>query len=132
MSNELVEKKIIEGVNALVEECHGRSVKAGWWKNLETGEDLPLTKELILSKIALIHSEISEALEGIRKDLMDDHLSDRPMAEVEFGDAMIRLADLAGKLKYDLGGTIVAKLNYNSQRPDHKLENRMKPGGKKA
>jgi hypothetical protein len=120
------------GLTKLVEVCHQRSIDGGWWTNLETGEPIPLTKDLILSKIALIHSELSEALEGIRKDKMDDHLPHRPMAEVEFGDAIIRLADLVGRLGLDLGGATVEKLDYNDSREDHKLANRKKDGGKKV
>lgn len=61
---------------------------------------------------------------------MDDHLPDRPMIEVELADAVIRIADLAGYLGLDLGGAIMAKLEYNRRRADHKLENRAKQGGK--
>jgi hypothetical protein len=65
-----------------------------------------------------------------RKDLMDDHLPHRKMAEVELADAVIRICDLAGLKGYDLGGAIEEKLAYNLQRADHKLENREKEGGK--
>ena len=60
--------------------------------------------------LALVHSEISETLDGRRKGLMDDHLPDCPMIEVELADAVIRIADLAGYLGLDLGGAIMAKL----------------------
>ena len=80
----------------------------------------------------LIVSEIAEAKEGHRKGLMDDHLPDRPMIEVELADAMIRIGDLAGALGLDLGGAVIAKMRYNQTRSDHKLANRRKPGGKKT
>lgn len=86
---------------------------------------------LYLKKIALIHSEVSEALEGARKNLMDDHLPHRKMIEVELADVIIRVADLCGALKLDLGGAVVEKLEYNANRADHKKENRNKVGGKK-
>jgi len=104
--------------------AHEYSVRGGWWE----GE---ITAETLGTKIALIHSEISEALEGVRKDLQDDHLPHRKAAEVELADAMIRIADLAGYLQYDLEGAIVEKMYYNSQRADHKPENRAAAGGKK-
>ena len=81
--------------------------------------------------IALIHSEVSEAMEGERKGLMDDHLPNRPMAEVEMADAIIRIMDYCGRWGYDVGGAIMDKIKYNQNRADHKLENRVKDGGKK-
>ena len=106
--------------NYLRDICYGLAVDAGWHsKAREIG-----------TMLALIHSEVSEALEGARKDLMDDHLPHRKMLEVELADAVIRIMDLAGKYKLDIGGAIVEKLIYNTNRDDHKLENREKAGGK--
>jgi hypothetical protein len=119
-------------INELVRVCHQASVDGGWWTDPVTGEKLELTVERALSKLALVHSEVSEATEGFRKGQMDDHLSHRPMKEVELADAIIRICDLAGRAGMDLGGAIVEKLAYNANRADHKLENRMKDGGKKA
>ena len=79
----------------------------------------------------LITSEIAEAMEGARKNLMDSHLKNRKMFEVELADAIIRIFDTAGKYNIDLGGAFVEKLEYNLNREDHKLENREKDGGKK-
>ena len=62
---------------------------------------------------------------------MDDHLPDRKMLEVELADAVIRIFDLAGACKLDLGGAVVEKMIYNKNRQDHKIENRQKPQGKK-
>jgi NTP pyrophosphatase (non-canonical NTP hydrolase) len=123
---------IMIGIDQLVDLCYNNSNKAGWWTNTETGEPIELTVELFLAKLALIHSEVSEALEGYRKGLQDDHLPHRPMAEVELADAVIRICDLAGRAGYDLSGAILEKIEYNTNREDHKLENRMKDGGKKA
>jgi hypothetical protein len=69
-------------------------------------------------------------MEGHRKNLMDDKLPHRKMQEVEIADAAIRIFDLAGAMGYDLGAAIVEKLSFNAQRADHKIENRLKPGGK--
>ena len=82
-------------------------------------------------KIAVIHSELSEALEADRKDLTDDHLTHRKGVEVELADVFIRLGDLCGKLGINIGQVIAEKLIYNSNRQDHKKEVREADGGKK-
>jgi NTP pyrophosphatase (non-canonical NTP hydrolase) len=111
----------------------------GWWSQEDLdgleirspgGKYSRETATLIASKIALCHSELSEALEGMRKGLMDDHLPHRSMVEVEFADTVIRICDLAGFLGLDLGGAVTEKLAYNQQRADHKLTNREAAGGK--
>lgn len=109
--------------------CHNDSHNAGWYMDPKTGE--AYTHDVVPEKIALIHSEISEALEGHRKDKPDDHLPHRPSIEVELADAIIRIGDLAGRLKLDLAGAVIEKLRYNRSREDHKIENRAAAGGKK-
>lgn len=124
--------------NYLMNTCHDASVAAGWWHTLIDDQDLreqikagtTFGKALVGQKLALIHSEVSEAMEGHRKGLPDDKLPHRPMVEVELADAVIRIADLAGALGLDLGGAIAEKLAFNAQRPDHKPEARAAVGGK--
>lgn len=70
-----------------------------------------------LARIALIHSELSEAVEGIRKDANDDKITNRKADEVELADALIRIGDYAGCYGMDLGGATVEKLIYNRSRP---------------
>lgn len=115
----------------LVKICHGQSKAAGWWNDLKTGESIITRPHVVGEKLMLAVSEISEAMEGHRKSLMDDKLPHRPMIEVELADAVIRIADLAGALGLDLGGAIAEKLAFNAVRPDHKPENRALENGKK-
>ena len=118
--------KLNEAINYFVNFAHGRSTDAGWWNDVNLVKD----RHVVPAKLCLIHSEISEAMEGHRKNLSDDKLPHRPMVEVELADAMIRIADLAGALELDLGGAIVEKMEFNRTRADHKLENRRGANGK--
>lgn len=118
---------MIQGLREAQEACHLAAVRGGWWSDLRTGKP----KERNVGElICLIHSELSEAMEGARKDLMDDHLPHRSMVEVELADAVIRIFDLAGGLNLDVPGALAEKLEYNARRADHKPENRLKEGGK--
>ena len=118
-----------QAVNMLVKACHGLAKEAGWWHDLETGE---FKKRSELELIALEHSELGEATEGVRKSCKDDKLPHRMMTEVELADCIIRIADHAGGYGYDLAGALVEKLAYNASRADHKIEARKAEGGKKS
>lgn len=116
--------------------CHEASYNAGWWHHAganmrdEVRSRTRLGLALTAEKICLAHSELSEGMEGVRKDLMDDKLPHRKMTEVELADAAIRIFDLAGALDYDLGAAIAEKMAFNAIRPDHKAEARAANGGK--
>lgn len=112
--------KIVEAIKELQYQIHKQNVDAGWWNK-------PREKGTLLM---LIVSEISEAMEGERKNLMDDHLPTRKMAEVELADAVIRIFDYAEAFGYDVAGAIQEKRIYNASREDHKPENRVKENGK--
>lgn len=118
--------------------CHGHAKGNGWWNDMTSGQDLTSTgypkidpNKNVGELLCLVHSEISEAMEGHRKRLMDDKLPHRTMLEVELADAAIRIFDMAGGLGLDVSGAIAEKLAYNASRADHKPENRRALGGKK-
>lgn len=131
----------IAAVDRMTVVCHGAAKTSGWWTNLKTGMDTtPVAhdfpyKELQFSvpeKLMLIVTEVAEGMEGFRKNLNDDKLPQYKMLDVELADALIRIHDLAGALKIPLGEIVCAKMAFNAERADHKIENRLQDGGKKC
>ncbi len=108
--------------------AHETAANAGWYTDPATGR--PIQRN-IGEVIALMHSELSEALEAARKDLKDDKLPHRPGIEVEFADCVIRIFDTCAALGFDLAGAFIEKNRFNKTREDHKLANRQATGGKK-
>lgn len=119
-------EEVAKSLNALAGTIRYRNEK--WWVDIHTGE--PLERNFG-ELVALMHSELSEALEAHRKNLMDDKIKTRIGAEVELADCIIRILDACGGLGYDIGGALVEKLIFNAVRTDHKTENRLKDDGKK-
>ena len=104
MTNELT-------INGLVKTAHTAAASKGFW------DDEPNLGE----KIALIHSELSEALEEVRAGHAPDEVywvDGKPEGlPIELADVVIRVADLCGYYKIDLADAIYEKLNYNARRP---------------
>lgn len=69
-------------------------------------------------RIALMHSELSEALESHRKGAKpDDHIPEFSGIEAEFADVIIRIMDASVEFNLRVAQAIVAKMKYNSNRP---------------
>jgi NTP pyrophosphatase (non-canonical NTP hydrolase) len=75
--------------------------------------------------IALMHSELSEALESYRRgDPLSDHIPEFTGVEEEFADVIIRLLDNAHHFNLRVPEAVIAKMAFNESRP-------YKHGGKK-
>jgi NTP pyrophosphatase (non-canonical NTP hydrolase) len=66
----------------------------------------------VAEKIALIHSEISEAYEAYRHK----HMTGKHGFEMEMGDAIQRILHLCGALDIDIEKAILDKINSNENR----------------
>jgi NTP pyrophosphatase (non-canonical NTP hydrolase) len=94
----------------LAEEIHKNAVDKGFW-------DRTVDPIFIAKQMMMIVSEVSEAMEALRKDMDADQISD------EFADILIRTLDLyagiaeAGYVTKSLDYAVKEKMEKNSHRP---------------
>ncbi len=111
----------MEAFQAIVNEAHSMAVSKGWhdvaWAALPTKA---ARADRLGSLLALVHSEVSEALEAYRARELEAWTREDGKPEgvsAELADVVIRVADLAGYLGIDLGAAIRGKMDFNATRP---------------
>lgn len=105
------EKEFVGAVKELQRNIYDLALRNGFWEE-DCGEHTAVTK------LALVHAEISEALEAWRKpEAKDKHLPDIDARAVELADAVIRIFDLCTRYNLPIAEAILAKHKYNLTRP---------------
>ena len=99
----------MNGLNDLAREVHQNAVEHGWWENPPEFGTI----------IALIHSELSEALEEYRngKPIVYEIDGKPEGIASEFADVIIRVLDYCGHAGIDIEEAIRVKMEYNKTRP---------------
>ena len=95
----------------IADRCYQIAEDKGWHKSKDQIN--------IPERLALIHSEVSEALEDYRDGHMvtglDNH---KPIGfPTELGDIVIRVFDLCGELDINIEEELLTKMAYNETRP---------------
>jgi len=94
----------------LAAEIHPVNVEKGFWAE-------PVMMDKYAAKLALVHSEVTEVLEALRKSQGSDKVTE------EFADIFIRCLDLygtlveAGEADSDLYAVMLKKMEDNKNRP---------------
>lgn len=110
------ERQFVESFGVAANTAHNIAESKGWWADGDRNDG---------EMIALMHSELSEALEGIRHgNPASEHIPAFSAVEEEFADVIIRIMDTAHVRGWRVAEAIVEKMKFNAGR-EHKH------GGKK-
>ena len=112
--------------NQIIAKCQEISIANKYYD-----EDKKDTIEYQIAKLALIITEVVEAIEAIRrKSGNSDKIKNFSQLEEEIADVLIRTLDFAKAYDLAIIPAILEKLDYNAKRADHKPEAKEDPEGK--
>ena len=109
-SNKDVELATDYGLDVLSALLHETAIEKGFWDN-------PKNFDVFGNKLALVHSEVTEVLEAIRKNKGSEQIVE------EMADILIRTLDLyaamrnAGFVEHSLDEVLFNKMSINKSRP---------------